>query len=89
MLRRFERREEVSESFARRALADLAAMPTTRYPHAVLLDRALDLRANATMYDAMYLALAEAVKGELLTVAGSRIRSTVRRPQRSASRNWR
>lgn len=71
VLRRFERRGDITEPFARHALADLGAMPLTRYPHAVLLDRAFDLRANVTMYDAMYLALAEAVQGECLTADGA------------------
>jgi predicted nucleic acid-binding protein len=66
-LRRFERRGELDESTLRGALEDLAALPITRYPHTPLLPRALELRANATVYDAVYLALAEVLPAVLLT----------------------
>jgi len=38
-----------------------------RYPHQILLTRIWDLRANATAYDAAYLALAEALAATLVT----------------------
>jgi predicted nucleic acid-binding protein len=66
-LRRFERRGELTAIQARGAITDLSALPVARYPHGVLLDRAFDLRANVTVYDALYLALTETVEGELLT----------------------
>jgi len=49
------------------ALADLAALPTHRAPHRPLLGRCWELRDNLTVYDAAYVALAEAVQATLLT----------------------
>jgi predicted nucleic acid-binding protein len=49
------------------ALEDYLALPIDRYPHTHLLPRAFELRDNATMYDAIYLALAEVLKATLLT----------------------
>lgn len=66
-LRRFERRGELSERFVRQAITDLNALPLVLYPHGILLDRAFDLRANVTVYDGLYLALAEAVGKEFVT----------------------
>ena len=54
-------------SAARMALADLADFPLHRYPHDVLLQRVWDLRNDFTAYDAMYVALAEALDAPLLT----------------------
>jgi predicted nucleic acid-binding protein len=51
----------------RAALADLADIPLRRYPHAFLLPRVWQLRANMTAYDAVYVALAEALDAPLLT----------------------
>ena len=52
---------------ARIALETFLAFPIERYPHATLLPRAFALRDNATIYDALYLALAEALQAPLLT----------------------
>ncbi|HSA81530.1 MAG TPA: type II toxin-antitoxin system VapC family toxin [Geminicoccaceae bacterium] len=52
---------------ARIALETFLALPIERYPHATLLPRAFELRDNATFYDALYLALAEALAAPLLT----------------------
>jgi predicted nucleic acid-binding protein len=55
---------------AQRALAALRVFmssPITRFPHTRLLPRALELRDNATAYDALYLALAETLHATLLT----------------------
>jgi predicted nucleic acid-binding protein len=52
---------------ARIALETFLALPIERYPHATLLPRAFDLRDNATIYDALYLVLAEALQAPLLT----------------------
>ncbi len=49
------------------ALRDLADMPLQLYPHGLLLQRALELHANASFYDALYLALAELLDAPLLT----------------------
>jgi predicted nucleic acid-binding protein len=51
----------------REALEVLAALPVTRYPHTVFLERIWDLRHNVTAYDAAYLALSEALRATLVT----------------------
>ena len=52
---------------ARLALDDLAALPARRAPHRPLLPRCWELRDNLTIYDAAYVALAEAMNTTLLT----------------------
>ena len=49
------------------ALVTLSQLRIVRYPTATLLDRAWSLRDNFTAYDAMYVALAEAVRMKLIT----------------------
>lgn len=49
------------------ALDDLAALPARRAPHRPLLARCWELRDNLTIYDAAYIALAEAMNATLLT----------------------
>ncbi|HUP70074.1 MAG TPA: type II toxin-antitoxin system VapC family toxin [Acidimicrobiales bacterium] len=49
------------------ALDDLEAIDLDRYPALPLVQRSYELRANVTTYDAMYVALAEALGCELLT----------------------
>jgi predicted nucleic acid-binding protein len=49
------------------ALDDLAAIPMRRAAHGGLLARCWQLRANLTIYDAVYVALAEALKVTLVT----------------------
>lgn len=49
------------------ALADLVALPLTRYAVLALLPRVGELRATVTAYDACYVALAEALDAELVT----------------------
>jgi predicted nucleic acid-binding protein len=49
------------------ALNDLAAFPARRAPHRPLLARCWELRDNLTIYDATYVALAEALEATLLT----------------------
>ena len=58
------------------ALADLAALPLRRAAHQVLLARCWELRDNLTIYDASYVALAEALEVTLLTGDGGLARST-------------
>ncbi len=57
----------ISEGRFAAALDDLDAIELDRYPTLPLLRRGFDLRANRTAYDAMYVALAEALDCELLT----------------------
>lgn len=49
------------------AMGDLAAVPVRRAPHLPLLSRCWELRENITIYDAAYVALAEALGVVLLT----------------------
>jgi predicted nucleic acid-binding protein len=49
------------------ALADLTALPLRRAPHRALLARCWELRDDLTIYDASYVALAEALEVTLLT----------------------
>lgn len=49
------------------ALTDLQELPIRRAPHQPLLARCWELRAYLTMYDATYVALAEALEAPLVT----------------------
>jgi predicted nucleic acid-binding protein len=66
-LRRLVRAGEVSPARAAEAIADLADIDLHRHPHVDLLTRAWKLRENVTAYDAMYVALAEALDAPLVT----------------------
>jgi predicted nucleic acid-binding protein len=72
-LRQLVTRGDLNVSRARRALADLAAMPAKRFSHVPLLDRIWELRENVTPYDAAYVALAEDL-GATLVTADARLR---------------
>lgn len=67
VLRRYAMTGAADAERCRAALGDLAEFPLTRYPHDVLLPRVWDLRANLSAYDAVYVALAEALDAPLLT----------------------
>jgi predicted nucleic acid-binding protein len=67
VLRRYAAIGEIDDERGRMALADLADFPLSRYPHEFLLPRIWDLRQNLTAYDAVYVALAEALDAPLLT----------------------
>lgn len=66
-LRRYARAGVITSARGAEALADLADLPLSRYPHFVLLHRIWQLRHNFTAYDAAYLALAEALDAPLVT----------------------
>lgn len=57
----------LDERRARLALTDLADLPMRRASHAALLPRCWKLRENLTMYDASYVALAEALHATFIT----------------------
>ena len=57
----------ISERRFSTALDDLDAIELDRYPTLPLVRRGFDLHANVTAYDAMYVALAEALRCDLLT----------------------
>ena len=67
VVRRYAASGEIGDGRAREALSDLAALPLHRYPHDFLLQRVWELRNNFTAYDAVYVALAEALDSPLLT----------------------
>jgi predicted nucleic acid-binding protein len=67
VVRRYAANGEIDQERGRAALADLADWPLRRYPHDFLLSRVWDLRNNLTAYDAVYVALAEALDAPLLT----------------------
>lgn len=67
VLRRQFRRGGIDLRRASLALTDLAALPLLRASHRSLLSRSWELRDNLTIYDAVYVALAEALQATLLT----------------------
>jgi predicted nucleic acid-binding protein len=67
VIRRYAANGEIESERGRMALVDLADFPVRRYPHDFLLPRVWDLRNNLTAYDAVYVALAEALAAPLLT----------------------
>jgi predicted nucleic acid-binding protein len=69
-LRRYVREGELEAVAAGEALLDLRALDVERHSHEPLLDRVWALRDNLTAYDAVYVALAEALDATLLTCDG-------------------
>jgi len=67
VIRRYAALGEIDQGRGRAALADLDDFPLRRYPHDFLLPRVWELRNNLTAYDAVYVALAEALDAPLLT----------------------
>ena len=65
--RRLVRSNEVTAARAAEAIADLADFDLLRHAHLDLLPRAWQLRENVTAYDAMYVALAEALDAAVVT----------------------
>jgi predicted nucleic acid-binding protein len=67
VIRRYAANGDIDTERGRLALADMADFPLLRYPHHLLLPRIWELRNNLTAYDAVYVALAEALGAPLLT----------------------
>jgi len=67
VMRRYAARGDIDGERGRAALEDLADFPLHRYPHILLLPRVWELRNNLTAYDAVYVALAEALDAPLIT----------------------
>jgi len=67
-LRRARTAGRLSADRARGVLADLSALRAIRYAHTPFLPRIWELRTNVTAYDAVYVALAEALDAPLLTL---------------------
>ena len=66
-LRRLVRAGEVSSGRADQAIEDLTDLDLHRHAHIDLLGRAWKLRDNFSAYDAMYVALAEALEAPIVT----------------------
>jgi len=66
-LRRLVRSGEVTPARAAEAIADLVDLDLHRHAHLDFLIRAWQLRENITAYDAMYVALAEALDATVIT----------------------
>ena len=67
MLKRITRSGSVDPAVAEGATRRVALYPLTRLPHAPLLGRIWELRHNLSVYDASYVALAEALRVSLVT----------------------
>jgi predicted nucleic acid-binding protein len=80
-LRRALRGDLISAERAAQALHQYLLMPLARHGHQGLLARMLELGSNFSPYDACYVALAERVRGELLT-ADERLSRAVRKHTR-------
>ena len=67
VLRRYVREGQLEPRVAEVALLDLRALDLERHAHEPLLERVWQLRGNLTAYEAVYVALAEALEAPLLT----------------------
>lgn len=67
-LRNRTRTGDLEADSAGRALSDLAALEVERFSHVHLLTRVWELRDNLTVYDALYVALAETLEASLVTL---------------------
>lgn len=72
VLRRQVQSGHVAVHRAALALSDLAELPMRRAPHRPFLQRCWELRQTVTVYDAPYIALAEAL-GSVLMTADARL----------------
>jgi predicted nucleic acid-binding protein len=67
-LRRYAQKGEVDTAEALEVLADLRDLALQRHTHEPLLDRVWELRENLSAYDAVYIALAEALDAIVVTL---------------------
>jgi predicted nucleic acid-binding protein len=67
IVRRYAATGAIAAERGQEAIADLADMAMQRYPHDFLLPRVWALRNTLSAYDAIYVALAEALEIPLLT----------------------
>lgn len=68
VIQRQHRLGSLDATAAHQAVDDLRSWPGERWSHRPLLARAWELRANLRGYDALYVALAEALGATLLTL---------------------
>jgi predicted nucleic acid-binding protein len=74
-LRRYVRDGDLDREAAATALQDLLSLDLDRHGHEPLMERVWALRDNMTAYDAVYVALAEALDTTLLTCDAKLARS--------------
>ena len=67
VLHRYVQRGVLDEKLGATAIRRWREFGVERHPHEPLLDRIWQLRANVTAYDAVYLALAEALSAVVVT----------------------
>jgi predicted nucleic acid-binding protein len=67
-VRRYWLAGELDDARASDAIRQHLDLSITRYPHDLFLERVWELRFNFTAYDAVYVALAEALRTTLITV---------------------
>jgi predicted nucleic acid-binding protein len=67
VVRRYAASGKFDQERGHQVLIDLGDVPVRRYAHGFLLPRVWELRNNLTAYDAVYVALAEALDAPLLT----------------------
>lgn len=65
--RRFVLGKQLGAAQAQAAIEDLRSFPMRRHGHGPLLERVFELRHNLSVYDALYLALAEGLGATLVT----------------------
>jgi predicted nucleic acid-binding protein len=70
VLRRLVLHRQISAERGSKALEDLASLVVERHGHEPLVRRIWDLRDSLTAYDAVYVALAEALQAPLITCDG-------------------
>jgi predicted nucleic acid-binding protein len=76
VLRRFAARGQISPAEGNEGLEALTQLNVHRWEHEPLLRRVWELRDNLTAYDAVYVALAEALEAPLLTTDARLVRAT-------------
>lgn len=67
-LRRYEQQGHLTSTRSAEGFEDLSDLDIALYPHRPLLPRIWQLRDNLTTYDASYVALAEALDTQVLTL---------------------
>jgi predicted nucleic acid-binding protein len=78
VIRRYLLRRELRLDRAQEALEILEGLAIVRHEHGWFLARALDMRRNLSVYDALYVALAETLEAPLLTRDAGIARSAAR-----------
>ncbi len=67
VLRRFALSGTLSTQRAGEAMEEFLDLPISPYPHDLLVQRAWELRHNLTVYDGVYVSLAELLRAPLVT----------------------